>query len=123
MGDGTASRFDPKGKGRSTPKNDELSLDLNAVEGGSANGHADGAFMQMQLVEQQVCFSHREKFPCDVVLENRIHTFNNARLPLSPLKPPSPNSAKFSLSSLIWSRNNEKQSSELTKTSLILRVI
>jgi syntaxin 5 len=62
MGDGTANRFDPKGKGRATPKNDELSLDLNAVEGGSANGHADGAFMQMQLVEQQVCFSHREKF-------------------------------------------------------------
>ncbi|KAF7784036.1 hypothetical protein Agabi119p4_201 [Agaricus bisporus var. burnettii] len=53
MGDGTANSFDFKGKGRATPKNDELSLDLNAVEGGSANGHADGAFMQMQLVEQQ----------------------------------------------------------------------
>lgn len=60
MGDGTANSFDFKGKGRATPKNDELSLDLNAVEGGSANGHGDGAFMQMQLVEQQVCFSPRD---------------------------------------------------------------
>jgi len=52
MGDGTANRFDHKGKGRGTPKNDELALDLNSVEEG-ANGNAGGAFMQMQLVEQQ----------------------------------------------------------------------
>lgn len=53
MGDGTANRLDHKGKGRATPKNDELALDLNSVEEG-ANGNAGGAFMQMQLVEQQV---------------------------------------------------------------------
>lgn len=58
MGDGTSNRFDFKGKGRATPKNDELALDLtSAEEGEGANGHAGGAFMQMQLVEQQVCLS------------------------------------------------------------------
>lgn len=56
MGDGTvvSPRFDPKGKGRATPRpggDDILALDLGAAEEGSANGDA---FMQMQLVEQQV---------------------------------------------------------------------
>lgn len=55
MGDGTvvSPRFDPKGKGRATPRpggDDILALDLGAAEEGSANGDA---FMQMQLVEQQ----------------------------------------------------------------------
>lgn len=57
MGDGslTAPRFDPKGKSRAaTPVNgDILAMDLGAAEEGTAaqNGNA---FMQMQLVEQQV---------------------------------------------------------------------
>lgn len=58
MGDGSvlqAPRFDPKGKSRaSTPANgDILALDLGAAEEGTANQNGD-AFMQMQLVEQQV---------------------------------------------------------------------
>lgn len=54
MGDGTANRFDFKGKGRATPNNDELALDLPSAQTGEhANGDAGGAFMQMQLVEQQ----------------------------------------------------------------------
>ena len=57
MGDGSlqAPRFDPKGKSRaSTPASgDILALDLGAAEEGTANPNGD-AFMQMQLVEQQV---------------------------------------------------------------------
>ncbi|KXN88726.1 Integral membrane protein sed5 [Leucoagaricus sp. SymC.cos] len=54
MGDGSTNRFDFKGKGRATPKNDELAMDLtSAEEGDGENGHAGGAFMEMQLVEQQ----------------------------------------------------------------------
>lgn len=68
MGDGTANRFDLKGKGRATPTNDELTLDLNKVEeGDSANGKAGGAFMQMQLVEQQVC---RFRYPTSPIAHN-----------------------------------------------------
>ncbi|KAI0778432.1 t-SNARE [Trametes elegans] len=57
MGDGsalTASRFDSKGKGKASSKNngDILALDLGAAEEGAAPQHGD-AFMQMQLVEQQ----------------------------------------------------------------------
>lgn len=58
MGDGStlpASRLDSKGKGRATNRNngDILALDLGAAEEGAAPQHGD-AFMQMQLVEQQV---------------------------------------------------------------------
>lgn len=57
MGDGStfgASRFDSKGKGRATPQNgDILALDLGSAEEGTASQNGD-AFMQMQLVEQQV---------------------------------------------------------------------
>ncbi|KAI0639655.1 t-SNARE [Trametes polyzona] len=57
MGDGSAlaaPRFDAKGKGRASAKNngDILALDLGAAEEGAAPQHGD-AFMQMQLVEQQ----------------------------------------------------------------------
>lgn len=54
MGDGSPTRaFDPKGKSRAPQNSDVLALDLDAAEEGmgSSNG---GAFMQMQLVEQQV---------------------------------------------------------------------
>ena len=57
MGDGSrlTPRFDVKGKSRaSTPSNgDILALDLGAAEEGTAAQGSD-AFMQMQLVEQQV---------------------------------------------------------------------
>ncbi|KAF9448193.1 t-SNARE [Macrolepiota fuliginosa MF-IS2] len=54
MGDGTSNRLDFKGKGRATPHNDELELNLTtAEEGEGANGNTGGAFMQMQLMEQQ----------------------------------------------------------------------
>ena len=57
MGDGSrlTPRFDVKGKSRaSTPSNgDILALDLGAAEEGTSTQGSD-AFMQMQLVEQQV---------------------------------------------------------------------
>ena len=57
MGDGSkfgTSRSDTKGKGRATPQNgDILALDLGSAEEGTATQNG-GAFMQMQLVEQQV---------------------------------------------------------------------
>lgn len=58
MGDGSKLRFDPKGKSRaSTPNNaDILALDLGSAEEGTA-AHNGDAFMQMQLVEQQVRLS------------------------------------------------------------------
>jgi len=54
MGDGSPSRFNPKGKGRASPNGDVLALDLGSAEEGSALQNGGGAFMQMQLVEQQV---------------------------------------------------------------------
>ncbi|KAK7059181.1 Integral membrane protein SED5 [Paramarasmius palmivorus] len=54
MGDGSPSRYDSKGKGRAHQNGDLLALNLDAAEegvGSSQNG--GGAFMQMQLVEQQ----------------------------------------------------------------------
>ncbi|KAF9460137.1 integral membrane protein sed5 [Collybia nuda] len=50
MGDGSLSRFDTKGKGRAPQNGDILALDLDSAEEGSGT---QGAFMQMQLVEQQ----------------------------------------------------------------------
>ena len=56
MGDGSLSRPESrKGKARDLQNGDVLALDLHSAEEGS--GHQNGgAFMQMQLVEQQVCF-------------------------------------------------------------------
>ena len=51
MGDGSSTSFDSKGKGRAVQNGDILALDLNSAEEG---GGAQGAFMQMQMVEQQV---------------------------------------------------------------------
>lgn len=53
MGDGSPSRFDSKGKGRAPQNGDVLALDLDSAEEGLA-GSQNGAFQQMQLVEQQV---------------------------------------------------------------------
>ncbi|KAH9065650.1 t-SNARE [Lactarius vividus] len=54
MGDGSSSRLDAKGKGRATPNNGMLALDLESAEGGiNAPNGSGGAFQQMQLVEQQ----------------------------------------------------------------------
>lgn len=57
MGDGSRSSllYDPKGKNRAhTPANgDILALDLGSAEEGTAAQNGD-AFMQMQMVEQQV---------------------------------------------------------------------
>nr|GAT48428.1 t-SNARE [Mycena chlorophos] len=50
MGDGSASRYDSKGKGRAPQNGDVLALDLDSAEEGMGNGQA---FQQMQLVEQQ----------------------------------------------------------------------
>ncbi|KAJ7103294.1 t-SNARE [Mycena belliarum] len=51
MGDGSPSRFDSKGKGRAPQNGDVLALDLDSAEEGM--GSQNGAFQQMQLVEQQ----------------------------------------------------------------------
>jgi syntaxin 5 len=54
MGDGSPGRSN-KGKGRAQ-NGDVLALDLGAAEEGSSSQNGGGAFMQMQLVEQQVSF-------------------------------------------------------------------
>lgn len=55
MADGSSGPSDAKGKGRATPNNGMLALDLESAEGGvSAPNGGGGAFQQMQLVEQQV---------------------------------------------------------------------
>ena len=60
MSDGSSGR-DTKGKGRATPNDGMLALDLEHAEGGIGvpNG-GSGAFQQMELVEQQVrrCLAH-----------------------------------------------------------------
>jgi syntaxin 5 len=55
MGDGTSGRSDAKGKSRAAPNGDMLAFDLEAAEGGMGGQSGGDAFMQMQLVEQQVC--------------------------------------------------------------------
>lgn len=52
MSDGS-SRPGSKGKGRAPQNGDVLAMDLDSAEGGLAQ-NGGGAFMQMQLVEQQV---------------------------------------------------------------------
>lgn len=52
MGDGSASRFDPKGKGRAQQNGDLLAMNLDAAEEGQMM-HSS-SFQQMELVEQQV---------------------------------------------------------------------
>ena len=87
MGDGSLSRFDVKGKGRAQQNGDVLALDLGSAEEGLGS---QGAFMQMQMVEQQVrqlsliiYFAIQQKYPgflhpiafnC-----NRIHRGNYRR--------------------------------------------
>jgi len=50
MGDGSPR----KGKARAAQNGDLLALDLGSAEEGSAPQNGGGAFMQMQLLEQQV---------------------------------------------------------------------
>lgn len=52
-GDGSLLRYDKKGKGRAQQNGDILAMDLVSAEEGVPNQNG-GAFMQMQLVEQQV---------------------------------------------------------------------
>ena len=52
-GDGSLLRYDKKGKGRAQQNGDILAMDLISAEEGTPNQNG-GAFMQMQLVEQQV---------------------------------------------------------------------
>jgi syntaxin 5 len=55
MGDGSSGRPDTKGKGRATPSDGVLALDLEHAEGGIGVPNGGGnAFQQMELVEQQV---------------------------------------------------------------------
>ena len=62
MGDSHSIRSDTKGKGRMTPNDGMLALDLEHAEGGmSAPNGGSSAFQQMQLVEQQVCLPPRSQ--------------------------------------------------------------
>lgn len=54
MGDGSSGRPDTKGKGRATPNDGMLALDLEHAEGGVGVPNGGSAFQQMELVEQQV---------------------------------------------------------------------
>ena len=72
MGDGSSTSFDSKGKGRAVQNGDILALDLNSAEEGAG---AQGAFMQMQMVEQQARVPH----PFFYLLYSgtfRTHTFS-----------------------------------------------
>lgn len=84
MGDGSSGRYDAKGKGRATPNGDMLALDLDHAEEGAGGQNGGGAFMQMQLVEQQVCISRlvclRFTFNRAPILP-RITTYNRGRPP------------------------------------------
>jgi len=53
MGDGSSNPHDLKGKGRPPQNGDVLALDLDSAEEGGRS--QNGGFMQMQLIEQQVC--------------------------------------------------------------------
>jgi syntaxin 5 len=55
MGDGSTGRSGSKGKARAAQNGDILALNLGSAEEGSASQNGGGAFMQMQLLEQQVC--------------------------------------------------------------------
>ena len=75
MGDGSSTSFDSKGKGRAVQNGDILALDLNSAEEGAG---AQGAFMQMQMVEQQACVLHPSfrpytilKYPQDSYIQSR----------------------------------------------------
>jgi hypothetical protein len=83
MGDGSPGRKFEKGKGRAHQNGDVLALDLGSAEEGTS-GQNGGAFMQMQLVEQQVIYYlllHGH------LLNNtrRTRTSNPAHRPSSPL--------------------------------------
>lgn len=83
MGDGSPSRFDAKGKGRAAQNGDVLALNLGSAEEGATSQNG-GAFMQMQLVEQQVCYiskciSHFYSCPHDLPNAPRIPISNRAR--------------------------------------------
>jgi len=55
MSDSSFNRHDSKGKGRATPTDGVLALDLEHAEGGvGVSNGGSSAFQQMQLVEQQV---------------------------------------------------------------------
>lgn len=51
---GTQPRPDAKGKGRAVQDGDLLALDIGSAEEGIAQ-NGGNAFMQMQVMEQQVC--------------------------------------------------------------------
>jgi len=72
MGDGSSTSFDSKGKGRAVQNGDILALDLNSAEEGAG---AQGAFMQMQMVEQQACVPHSSFHPL-YSGTSRTHIFN-----------------------------------------------
>lgn len=58
-GDGSLLRYDKKGKGRAQHNEDILAMDLISAEEGVPNQNG-GAFMQMQLMEQQVSKTQSE---------------------------------------------------------------
>lgn len=113
MGDGSPTPFDQKGKGRAPQNGDILALDLDSAEEGSGGSNGN-AFMQMQLVEQQVCpffsilsiFIERK--------QSRIHIYSSAQLQLNPSRQPSLNSARYLPNLPVWLQSKGKPCSEST---------
>lgn len=121
MGDGSSGRLDAKGKGRATPNNGMLALDLDSAEGGmSAPNGGGGAFQQMELVEQQVrpCAS-----PMRIALtcSHRTVTFSLAPQLSSRSRLRSRSLARSSISSRTWSQSNARRSSGSTPIHSTLR--
>ena len=128
MGDGSSlgqSRLDTKGKGRATPQNgDILALDLHSAEEGTGGQNGD-AFMQMQLVEQQVRLpfvyqplSHILRLP----RERRTATSKPVPQPSSLSSRPLQSSARYSHNLHRWWPSSEKLCNVSTQTrSTLLR--
>lgn len=118
MGDGSLAKYD-KGKGRAT-NGDVLALDLDSAEEG--NGNPNGAFMQMQLVEQQVSSNASlVVYSVLILIPPRTHTFNNAQRQSSPSNPPSRNWARFLHNLHTWLLSKASEFNALTPTPKILQ--
>jgi hypothetical protein len=80
MSDGSPSRFDPKGKSRANQNGDVLAMNLDAAEEGGAGGPQNGAFMQMQLMEQQAsCYLVSGDVVSNNIFVFRTPTYNSVQ--------------------------------------------
>jgi hypothetical protein len=112
-----APRFpDPKGKSRAPQDGDILALDLVTAEEGTASEGGGGAFMQMQLVEQQVGAASMPLPAPLTQLSYRRVTSSPEQTPSSLSKARLPSSVKSSRSSRRWLPNRARLYSASTQT-------